>query len=312
MKKKFGIIPFVVALMLILTSFCVSAAPHNLQFFFEPQIMHDVTGEITVYVNMRNFSVSVPDTYGGLCGLTFEFAYNTDKFDLVTDSNGNAKIFTDNTLIKNPDVINASANTDLGTVRVLFIDNSLNDNLVFKDGRLFAFKLMAKNVSALWNSTDYYPLRFTPSTLGVITYSNAANETHRYYDGELLDGIVGGYNTYPILNPPSRDKYMVINEYEQYLVQDGEIMITAGSFGEAVGMSYDTDVSNTHCIYNTYGSVKVNDNDMTLYINSVKKNTTVTPFPKGGTIYIPLSTIYYFYPNAEINIGDGSVEIYIP
>ena len=143
MRKKCTAFAILVFMMLSLFSqAALAAAEVKLQVYFAPQIMNDQTGEIAVNINLRNFKVAVPSYMGAVCGLSFKFNYDTEKFDIKKNDDGSVYLSADeNGLIKN--VSDAEVKEDNGSVSFSFLDSTLKDNLIEGDGTILSFVLIS-------------------------------------------------------------------------------------------------------------------------------------------------------------------------
>ena len=101
-------------------------------------------------------------------------------------------------LVQDTDIIEASVNGDI--VSVSYVDFSGENNVVLRDGPLFYFTLIPKNPDALWNSDDYYPLRFLAGSVNLITLDKE-NFSLSGMSAEGIDTYVGGYNVFPNFEP---------------------------------------------------------------------------------------------------------------
>lgn len=329
MKKQLFKIASIFILFVYITSavgFAVDSE-FKVQVYFAPHIMNDVTGEIIVDVNLRNFDVSVPDYYGDMCAVTFGFEYATDKLDIKTNEDGSIQtIVDDTTLIKNKNDIEIKNSVD-GRVMVSFMDSTLESNLINKDGTLFRFTLVAKNPKGFWNSSAKYHLSFVPGSLGLVTYNTSNNMVASFSKFEAIDYLVGAYNKPPTMIAPIVDKHLTFTDGKSDVkvddltvetdaipfVQDGAWMIPVRYLSENIGMSVEWDgEAMIASSYAEYKTLKIMAETNTVYINSAKHNASVAPVTINGRIYIPTDVVTALYPGSEITEGDGSVTIYIP
>ena len=183
------------ALIAVIISMPITAlAAENSCVFFAPQSMNEAN-EIIVPIYTKN----LPQDNDGLCGCEFQFAYNTEQFTLKTDESGRPLLGTNETmLVQDTDIIEASVNGDI--VSVSYVDFSGENNVVLRDGPLFYFTLIPKNPDALWNSDDYYPLRFLAGSVNLITLDKE-NFSLSGMSAEGIDTYVGGYNVFPNFEP---------------------------------------------------------------------------------------------------------------
>lgn len=293
---------------------------YKLQLYFRPSVMNDVTGEIVTDINLKNVDLAVPKEKGNICGFEFEYEYDDDIFDILTDDNGNVVITTDeNTLIKNSSEISAVA-VD-GKVHISCTDN---DNLIKYDGTICRFTLIAKNVSKLWNSFDSYPIRFVENTILV----NTRNENiESYYELEGIDGKIGAYNKSLNLQTVSVNKNIVLFLEKSDMLVNGKVvqtdaepfvkdemcMIPMRYFAENIGMDVEWNTEKAMaCAYGENKTLKVCAEDNRAYINSALCVQEVNPILINGRIYIPLSLVKELYSNVSINMENDKISIYIP
>ena len=113
--------------------------------------------------------------------IEFDFEYDDNVFNVLTNNNGEVVIITDeNTLIKDSSKIHATVEN--GVIHISYNDDK---DLIKYDGTLCRFILIANNVNALWNSFDYYPIRFVEDSISVNTYNET---TEPFYNIEGIDG----------------------------------------------------------------------------------------------------------------------------
>ena len=186
MKIKRIILSIVVSLLLLSTVALAKTSEHKLQLFFQPAIMDDITGDVLTGINLKNVDLAIPQDKGSICGLNFDFEYDDNVFNVLTNNNGEVVIITDeNTLIKDSSKIHATVEN--GVIHISYNDDK---DLIKYDGTLCRFILIANNVNALWNSFDYYPIRFVEDSISVNTYNEI---TEPCYNIEGIDGKVGAY-----------------------------------------------------------------------------------------------------------------------
>lgn len=187
MKIKRIILSIVVSLLLLSTVALAKTSEYKLQLFFQPAIMDDITGDVLTGINLKNVDLAIPQDKGSICGLNFDFEYDDNVFNVLTNNNGEVVIITDeNTLIKDSSKIHATVEN--GVIHISYNDDK---DLIKYDGTLCRFILIANNVNALWNSFDYYPIRFVEDSISVNTYNEI---TEPCYNIEGIDGKVGAYN----------------------------------------------------------------------------------------------------------------------
>ena len=101
MKIKRIILSIVVSLLLLSTVALAKTSEYKLQLFFQPAIMDDITGDVLTSINLKNVDLAIPQDKGSICGLNFDFEYDDNVFNVLTNNNGEVVIITDeNTLIK--------------------------------------------------------------------------------------------------------------------------------------------------------------------------------------------------------------------
>lgn len=330
MRKKCTAFAILVFMMLSLFSqAALAAAEVKLQVYFAPQIMNDQTGEIAVNINLRNFKVAVPSYMGAVCGLSFKFNYDTEKFDIKKNDDGSVYLSADEDgLIKN--VSDAEVKEDNGSVSFSFLDSTLKDNLIEGDGTILSFVLISKNIKQLWNSFDTYPIRFVPGSVGAAAYRLSDYTVSRIYNIEAIDGKVGGYNKQPSFIMPGIDKKISLSIGKSEIQVNGEtlqtdaapfkqgeeLMIPVRYFAESAGMTVDWKGEvMTASAYGDYRTLVIaldSEENATVYFNAAKLSQEVSPIEKDGRIYIPLSLINVVYQNAQITATDAAAEIYLP
>lgn len=337
MRFRQRILTGIISAVLMVSS-CVTVGAETeskLKLYFAPQIMDDQTGELVVDVDIRNYDIAVPKSLGAICAVTFSFEYDKNKFYIKTKDDAPMVMTGEDSLVKSAGDIESSIDMEKGRISFTFIDSTLKDNLITKDGRLFSFVMTAKNPREVWNSTEKSALRFVPASLGLAALNVETKQVIRIYDVEGIDIKVGGYNIPPTLLPNSIDKKISFSEGETKIYVDGEEKLTdAASFknknefmipvryiAESIGMSveWDGDVL-TASAYGEYKTLKIRlKGDMEsgeitgdVFINSSRAETNIKPTEKDGRIYIPVSVIKELYSNAKITETENSVEIYIP
>lgn len=315
--------------MIICTAsvFAVQEQP-KLQLYFSPGIMNDTNGEIKVDVNMRNFDVAVSKSLGKVCAVIFSFEYDKQQFDILTDEGLPKIILDNNTLVKNKDDIESKFDDNF--ITFTFMDSTLKDNLIDKDGTLFSFVLISKNPKTLWNSFDKYPLRFKADSIGIVTYSDSYT-VGKVFNVEGIDISVGGYNVAPTMVPKSVGKYVTFTVGETNVkvddfiqetdvspfIQAGEIMVPVRYLTENLGMSvvWNGDIL-TAAAYAEYKTLKIDMRIGSIFVNSAKvykdNGETVKPEELSDRIFVPVSLVKDLYPNSIITSSDNSVTIYVP
>lgn len=321
------------AILLAITVLCsatvfANAEQPKLQLYFSPGIMNDTNGEIKVDVNMRNFDVAVSKSLGKVCAVTFSFEYDKQQFNIMTEDNLPKVILDDKSLVKNK--ADLESKIEDNSITFTYMDSTLKDNLIDKDGTLFSFMLVSTNPKALWNSFDKYPLRFKADSIGVVTYSDTYT-VGKVFNVEGIDINVGGYNIAPTLAAKSVGKNITFTENESNVkvddftqdtdvspyIQNGEMMIPVRYLTENLGMSveWNGDIL-TAAAYAEYKTLKIDMKTKSIFVNSAKvykdSGETVKPDELSDRIFVPVSLVKDLYPNSTITSSDNSVTIYVP
>lgn len=300
------------AILVLLTCIPVTAfAEENPCVFFAPQSMNE-TNEIIVPIYTKN----LPQDNDGLCGCEFQFAYNTEQFTLKTDESGRPLLGTNDTmLVQDIDIVEASVSDDI--VSVSYVDFSGENNVVLRDGPLFYFTLIPKSSDALWNSDDYYPLRFLAGSVNLITLDKE-NFSLSGMSAEGIDTYVGGYNAFPDFKPPKiedkiefkvNDKAVYVNGEAKKTdaapyVKD-EFMIPLRPLAEVLGreLYWDGETS-TVSLFEPYTSVYFNMRNNDIYINAKQRTELQKPEIINGRTFVPLSTIQLIF-GERLNIENN-------
>ena len=284
--------------------------------------MNDTNGEIKVDVNMRNFDVAVSKSLGKVCAVTFSFEYDIQQFNIMTEDNLPKVILDDKSLVKNKADIESKIEDN--SITFTYMDSTLKDNLIDKDGTLFSFMLVSTN------PFDKYPLRFKADSIGIVTYSDSYT-VGKVFNVEGIDISVGGYNVAPTMVPKSVGKYVTftvgetnvkVDDFTQEtdvspFIQAGEIMVPVRYLTENLGMSvvWNGDIL-TAAAYAEYKTLKIDMKTKSIFINSAKvykdSGETVKPEELSDRIFVPVSLVKDLYPNCIITSSDNSVTIYVP
>lgn len=327
MKKLIPILLIILLILQITPSFAAEYEEPKVQLYFAPHIMNDITGEIVVDINLRNTSAALPAYLGEICALTFSFDYDEYNFNIgIKDADlVDFEVGGDKLIQKASDVETSFAN---GIVSFTFMDSTLADNLIGTDGTLASFKLYAKDVDALWNSFDAYPLRFVPGSVGVVTYHTPSSSVATLKNYEALDTMVGGYNKAQSFNPISVGKCITFTagvakvdvdgelkeiDATPYLLENGIMMVPVRYLTDSIGMQVEWDGEKMHAISQgdrktltvALGSGKV-------YINAVEVAPEVPPTEIDGRIYVPVSIIEDLYHGTEVTIDGGTAIVVVP
>lgn len=304
-----------VALIAVIISLPITAlAAENPCVFFAPQSMNEVN-EIVVPVYTKN----LPHDNDGLCGCEFQFAYNTEQFTLKTDENGRPILGTNETmLVQNTDIVETSVRGD--TVLVSYVDFSGENNVVLRDGPLFYFTLIPKNPDALWNSDDYYPLRFLAGSVNLITLDKD-NFSLSGTSAEGIDTYVGGYNSFPDFELPENEDKIEFKSGTSAVYINGEaketdaapyvkdeFMIPLRPLAEAIGMDISWDGDNK-CVslFYPYISTYFDMKDGDIYINAKQRTDLNKAEIVNDRTFVPFSTVQAVFGNSIniVNNGDS-------
>lgn len=305
------------AIMLVL-SVCIPVtvfAEESPCIFFAPQSMNE-DNEILVPVYTKN----LPQDNDGLCGIEFKFAYDTEHFMLKTNKNNGLLLETSTAmLVQDTDIAEVSVSEDI--VSVNYIDFGAEDNVVLRDGPLFYFTLIPKNPDALWNSDDYYPLRFIPDSINLIVLDKE-NYSLKGIPAEGIDTYVGGYNTFPTFEIPKiEDKIEFKNGISAVYINGGEkatdappyikdeFMIPLRPLAEAVGMeiSWDSKTKMVSVFY-PYISAYFDMSKEDTYINAKLRTDLPKPEIINGRTFVPVSTIRAMFADV-LNIENNGDSI---
>lgn len=315
MKMKFSILMLITVLFSMTVTVFAEESP---RVFFAPQSMNE-SNEIIVPLYTQN----LPKDNDGLCGIEFSFVYNTEQFSLKNDENGRPILGTSSAmLLKNTDMVDVSVNED--TVSVSYVDFSGEKDTVLRSGPLFYFTFIPKNPDALWNSDDYYPIRFMPDSVNLITF-DSRNFALSGTSAEGIDTYMGGYNVFPTFEAPETEKEITfqLNTGEAYVdgelkennalpYEKDEIMLPLRFLAENTDMEiyWDGD-SRTVSLFRPYLSVYFNMSSGDVYINSKKRGDTAKSEIADGRTFVPLSamqTIFGNSLNTETNSGGVSLK----
>lgn len=310
MIKKLCVVLIAVIISLPITAL----AAENSCVFFAPQSMNEAN-EIIVPI----YTKSLPRDNDGLCGCEFQFAYNTEQFTLKTDENGRPILGTNETmLVQNTDIVETSVRGD--TVLVSYVDFSGENNVVLRDGPLFYFTLIPKNSDALWNSDDYYPLRFLAGSVNLITLDKD-NFSLSGTSAEGIDTYVGGYNSFPDFElPENGDKIEFksgisavyingeANETDAVPYIKDEFMIPLRPLAEAIGMDISWDDDN-RCVslFYPYISAYFDMKAGNIYINAKQRTDLARTEIANDRTFVPFSTVQAIFGNSIniVNNGDS-------
>lgn len=289
---------FATVLVLLVCIPITALAAENPCIFFAPQSMNE-DNEIIVPIYTKNLS----QDNDGLCGCEFQFAYNTEQFTLKTDESGRPILGTNETmLVQNTDIVETSVSGD--TVSVSYVDFSGENNVVLRDGPLFYFTLIPKSPDALWNSDDYYPLRFLAGSVNLITLDKE-NFSLSGTSAEGIDTYVGGYNSFPDFELPENEDTIEFKSGISAVYINGEaketdaapyvkdeFMIPLRPLAEAIGMDISWDGDNK-CVslFYPYISTYFDMKDGDIYINAKQRTDLNKVEIVNDRTFVPLSTV---------------------
>ncbi len=287
-------------------------AAEDARVFFAPQSMNE-DDEIIVPIYTEN----LPKDNDGLCGTEFKFAYDTEHFTLKTDEDGKPFLGTASAmLVQNTDIVDVTENN--GVVSVSYVDFSVENNMVLRDGPLFYFTLIPKNPNALWNSDDYYPIRFLADSVNLITLDKK-NLSLSGISAEGIDTYVGGYNVYPKFEIPKIEDEIDFKDGVSAVYINGEeikidtkpytkdeLMIPLRALAEACGMEiYWDDETQTVSLFYPYISVYFDMKNGNTYINAKQRTDLGKAEIVNGRTFAPVSAIREMFKDMSGNSGDN-------
>lgn len=287
-------------------------AQENPCIFFAPQSMNEAN-EIVVPIYTKN----LPQDNDGLCGCEFQFSYNTEQFTLKIDESGKPILGTNETmLVGNTGIVEASVNEDV--ISVSYVDFSGENNVVLRDGPLFYFTLIPKKPDALWNSDDYYPLRFLAGSVNLITFDKESFSLSGT-SAEGIDTYVGGYNSFPDFELPKNEDKIEFKSGVSAVYINGEVketdavpyvkdefMIPLRTFAETVGMDISWDGDNqTVSLFYPYISAYFDMREGNIYINAKQRTDLNKAEIINDRTFVPLSAVKAMFGNS-INIENNS------
>ena len=308
MKKLCGILA---AVCLCFTA-SAAFAEEEAGIFFAPQSMNG-ENEIVVPVYAKN----LPQNSDGLCGAAFSFIYDTEQFLLKADETGVPILDSSSAmLVGNTDNIEVFVNEDI--ISVSYVDFSGENNVVIRDGPLFYFTLIPKHPDALWNSDDYYPLRFIPDSVNLIMLDRESFSLSGMSAGGI-DTYIGGYNTFPDFKLPDIEKTIEFKVGDSAIYVNGEeketdarvyvkdeIMLPIRFLSEAVGMEiYWDDDSRTVSLYEPYMSAYLDMNNGDVFINAKKRAELLKPEITQDRTFVPVSTVQAMFGDALSIVNNG-------
>lgn len=326
-KNAFKILIITLLTSVLFSSLSALAAKDiKLQMFFAPGVLNEGTGEISVDITMKNYNIVVYDSLGEICGITFNFDYSLNGFNIKKDENGNPLIILDeNTLIRSTGDVSVREIMP-GRISVMFLDETLKNRLISKDGILCRFTLISKSPLAFWNSFDSYPIRFVPGSLGVVMFHNE-NGVTRLHDVEGIDNSIGAYNRYPTLVSPvvgktisftvgeasvSVDGQKTITDAAPFL-QDGEVMIPIRFLSENLNMEVFWDgETRSVAAFTQFKSLTLSVPDSSVYVNSAYYYFSPGPMHVGDRVYVPVSIMNKLYPESTVTVADNVVTVVVP
>lgn len=304
-----------VVLIAVIISMPITAlAEENPRVFFAPQSMNEAN-EIIVPIYTKN----LPHDNDGLCGCEFQFAYNTEQFTLKTDESGKPILGTNETmLVQNTDIVEMSVSGD--TVSVSYVDFSGENNVVLRDGPLFYFTLIPKSPDALWNSDDYYPLRFLAGSVNLITLDKESFSLSGT-SAEGIDTYVGGYNSFPDFELPGNEDKIEFKSGTSAVYINGEaketdaapylkdeLMIPLRTLAETIGMDISWD-GNNKCVslFYPYISAYFDMKNSDIYIDAKQRTDLNKAEIVNDRTFVPLSAVQAVFGNSIniVNNGDS-------
>lgn len=325
MKKSVVFLIFILICTMCLSGFAAEVPLEtNIEFYCAPQVMREDSGEIDVWLNVRNMS-TLPDTLDTLCGFSMTVAWDPEQFFLKTE--GGIIHTGAGMLVKEARDITAVQREN--TLSLNFLDESLGDSLIERDGVLCYFTLAAVNPKQLWNSLDSYPLRFVPGSLSVVTYHRPSFTVGTYDRIAGIDVGVSGYNVAPALQVPSLKQFLTFTEGETRMYagenavemdvapfKEGDTyMIPIRFLLENAGMTVAWDgETNTANAYGQYQTLQINLAESRFYYNAKLCKVLPPPEERDGRIFVPADVIKLLFGQqaSVLDNGEGSVKIYIP
>ena len=309
MKIKLSIVVIFALLLRVSVTILAEESPC---IFFAPQSMNE-DNEILVPVYTKN----LPQDNDGLCGIEFKFAYDTEHFMLKTNKNNGLLLGTSTAmLVQDTDIAKVSVSEDI--VSVNYIDFSAEDNIVLRDGPLFYFTLIPKNPDALWNSDDYYPLRFIPDSINLIVLDKE-NYSLKGISAEGIDTYVGGYNEFPEFEFPKAEGTVKFTEGNPNVCVNGEeqqidavpyindeFMIPLRALAEVMEMEiYWDDDSRIVSVFYPYTSAYFKIESGDVYINAKRRMDLLNAEIVNDRTFVPISTVKTIF-NSVFNIENKS------
>lgn len=326
-KRKICSLFFVVflfALLIQALAFASEAPEKMIEFYCVPQVMREDSGEIDVQLNVRNLS-ALPDNMDALCGFSAAISWDSEQFSLKSQD---GIIQTDTGMLVT-DAEYVTASEENGVLRLNFLDETLEENLIKRDGVLCGFTLIAKNPKQLWNSLESYPLRFVPGSVSVVPYHTPSYSVGSFDRAAGIDTMVGGYNTIPALQVPKQDKFLTFTQgsSEMYVgetkvtmdavpyEENGACMIPFRFLLENAGLTVDwIGESGTAVAFGPYQSLYVDMHRNHFFYNAHLCRLIPPPTERDGRIYVPAEVVRILFGEkaAVLDNGEGTVKIYIP
>lgn len=324
------LLSFILTLVMILSMCVVASAQHNVKLYFNVGMLDVDSGEIPVDLCIKDIDASVESYKGDVCSIVADFNFDEDNFYIKKEGDEPLFITDEETLIKKrADITGAESN---GKVSFSFMDNSLKDNLIEKDGVLCRFILVSRAPLALWNSFDKYPLEFVPASIGMTGYNYRRFSVHEIKNVEGINAMYGGYNR-PQSTPsaPSRpkidtkltfkdnDKNIYINGVAKEIdatpfILNDVLMVPFRFFSENVGLTVSWDgKTDTAMAKGTGVTAQVSMKEKKIYVNAKEVEAKEPPVNAGDRIYIPIDIVSIIYTDAKLNVkSTGEAEIIIP
>lgn len=321
------VVSILVVVIIMFSMISVHAADTNLQLYFEPKIMNDITGDLEVGVNIKNYDIATHISYGDIYYIGFSFIYDTEAFDIITDDVSLGITVNENTLIKSTDAVKSKVDKQKGRVDFEFNVSEISEDLIGIDGTLFNFTLKSTNVSKFWNSFDTYPLRFVEGSISVKTYDYLVGQKYVLENVIGYDCDVASYNGVPTLKTKPVNKTVEFNADSKAVIVDGEqkemdavpfdkdgvLMVPVRYLAENIGMEVEWNGDEMiACAYASYITLKVSLKDNKTYVNSALLKLETMPEEINGRIYVPVNIISAIYPYSTCTVEGNKVVIYVP
>ena len=153
----------------------------RLDIYLQPSIM-EVDGSIRVAVRIRNIE-RVPL---GISGVGFNLNVDTAAFTVASSPFS----ISDETLITNAG--DFLSNVSGGDVSFMFIDMSLGDRLITRDGILVYLNIRARAPQQFFHGAEVYPIMFHEDSIQVTMLDTVTQQIVNFYNFHVWDVNVGG------------------------------------------------------------------------------------------------------------------------